>query len=166
MPPFLKLSLALLILAPLAGCVNVPANGKADAPPTPVVVRQDGWVRWVPPASRNSAIYFTIENPSLAADVLIGASSPRARVAELHRTVEVGLAKSMQRVDGVLIGEASRLELSPGGYHIMLIDLVSPLQEGERIPLSLEFKRSGKMDVSFPVMMMYGGEEQHEHHHQ
>lgn len=166
MNPFLKMSLALVLLMPLSGCVTVPANGKPDVPPPPVVVKQDGWVRWVPASSRNSAAYFTVENPTLANDVLVGASTPRARIAELHKTVAVGLAKSMQRVDAVLVAGATRLELNPGGYHIMLIDLSAPLQEGEKIPLTLEFKRSGKMEVSFPVMMMYGGEQsEHQNHH-
>lgn len=168
MKALLKLSLALALLMPLSGCVTEPLNSKPDVPPAPVVVKEDGWIRWVPASSRNSAAYFNIENPSLANDVLVGASTPRARAAEIHKTVEVGLAKSMQRVDGVLVGGATRLELNPGGYHIMLIDLNAPLQEGEKIPLTLEFKRSGKIDVSFPVMMMYGGGDQneHQHHHQ
>lgn len=167
MKAWLKLSLAITLLVPLSGCVTEPMNAKPDVPPAPVVIKQDGWVRWVPPTSRNSAAYFTIENPTLADDLLVGASTPRARVAELHKTVSVGLAKSMQRVDSVRITGATRLELSPGGYHIMLIDLTTPLQEGEQIPLTLEFKRSGKVDVKFPVMMMFGGDqgEQQHHHH-
>lgn len=166
MKAFLKMSLALALLMPLSGCVTEPLNNKPDLPPAPVVVKQEGWVRWVPPTSRNSAAYFTIENPSLANDFLVAASSPRARVAELHKTVEVGLAKSMQPVKAIPVSGATRLELSPGGYHIMLIDLTAPLQEGEKIPMTLEFKRSGKIDVSFPVMMMYGGDQnEHQHHH-
>lgn len=166
MKSLLKLTLAMALLMPLSGCVTEPLNAKPDVPPAPVVVKQDGWVRWVPPTSRNSAAYFTVENPTLADDILVGASSPRARVAELHKTVTVGLAKSMQRVDNVRITGATRLDFAPGGYHVMLIGLTSPLQEGEKIPLTLEFKRSGKIETSFPVMMMYGGNqgEQHQHH--
>lgn len=159
MKGLLKWSLALVLLVPLSGCVTEPINAKPDLPPSPVVVKEDGWVRWVPPTSRNSAAYFTVENPSLADDILVSASTPRARVAELHKIVEVGLAKSMQHVDGVVIGGATRLELNPGGYHLMLIDLTSPLQEGEKIPLTLEFKRSGKIEVNFPVLMMYSGDQ-------
>lgn len=166
MKALLKLSLAMALLMPLTGCVTEPLNARSDVPPPPVVVKPDGWVRWVPATSRNSAAYFTVENPTLTDDMLIGASTPRARVAEIHKTVSVGLAKSMQRVDRVMINGATRLELNPGGYHIMLIDLTSPLQEGESIPLTLEFKRSGKIEASFPVMMIYGGDQnEHEHHH-
>jgi copper(I)-binding protein len=72
----------------------------------------------------------------------------------------------MQPVKAIQVSGATRLELNPGGYHIMLIDLTAPLQEGEKIPMTLEFKRSGKMDVNFPVMMMYGGDQnEHQHHH-
>lgn len=167
MKALLKLSLVATLLMPLTACVTEPMNAKPNVPPAPVIIKQDGWVRWVPPSSRNSAAYFTIENPTLADDILVGASTPRARVAELHKTVSVGLAKSMQRVDSVRITGATRLDLNPGGYHLMLIDLTAPLQEGEKIPLTLEFKRSGKIETSFPVMMMYGGDQgaDHQHHH-
>ncbi|CBL44464.1 Protein of unknown function DUF461 [gamma proteobacterium HdN1] len=159
MKPLFSGFFALIVVAILTGCVTVPANRKPDLPPASVVVKTDGWVRWVPATSRNSAVYFTVENPSLADDILIGASTPRARSTELHNTLDTGFAKTMQRVDGILIGGATRFDFSPDGYHVMLMDLNTPLKEGETIPLTLEFKRSGAIQVSFPVMMIYGGDQ-------
>ncbi len=146
------LSLALLLTA----CVTEPVAKKNPGPPPDVLVK-DGWIRWMPPSANNSAAYFAIENPSLQDDVLVGASTPRARSVEIHRIVESAGLKRMQRVTSVVVEPANRFEFVPGGYHLMLIGLVSPLKEGESIPVTLEFSRSGTKQLQFPVMMLVGG---------
>jgi copper(I)-binding protein len=141
----------------LTACVTEPVIKKNPVAPAPVEVK-DGWVRWVPASSPNTAAYFAIENPSLLDDALVGASSPRARAVEVHRIVEVAGLKRMQRLTSVVVEPANRFEFAPGGFHLMLIGLDAPLQEGETIPLTLEFSRSGKVEVLFPVMTLVGGQ--------
>jgi Copper chaperone PCu(A)C len=41
--------------------------------------------------------------------------------------------------------------LSPGGYHMMLMDLKTPLKQGDKLPITLEFEKAGKVTVSFDV---------------
>jgi hypothetical protein len=43
------------------------------------------------------------------------------------------------------------VKLAPGGYHVMLMDLTSPLKQGEKLPITLEFEKAGKVTVSFDV---------------
>lgn len=50
-----------------------------------------------------------------------------------------------------LVIEPGRLPVTPGGYHVMLMDLKSPLKQGEKPPITLEFEKAGKVTVSFDV---------------
>jgi copper(I)-binding protein len=43
------------------------------------------------------------------------------------------------------------VKLAPGRYHLMLFDRKSPLKQGEKIPLTLEFEKAGKVTVSLDV---------------
>jgi len=43
------------------------------------------------------------------------------------------------------------VKLAPGGYHLMLMDLKNPLKQGDKLPLTLEFEKAGKVQVSFDV---------------
>lgn len=150
-------SMLILVTLSLSGCVTEPLVKKNPGPPPPVLVK-DGWVRAVPASSPNTAAYFAIENPSLVDDALIGATTPRARAVEIHRIVEAAGLKSMQRLGSVVVEPANRFEFSPGGFHLMIIGLDAPLKEGDVFPLTLEFSRSGKIDVVFPVMTLVGGQ--------
>jgi periplasmic copper chaperone A len=43
------------------------------------------------------------------------------------------------------------VELAPGGYHLMMFDLNSPLKQGDALPVTLEFEKAGKVKVSLDV---------------
>ena len=53
--------------------------------------------------------------------------------------------------DGLEIPAGGSAELSPGGTHLMLIDLSAPLKEGDMVPVTLDFAKAGKVDVQFMV---------------
>ena len=46
---------------------------------------------------------------------------------------------------GLAIEAGKTVKLAPGGYHLMLMDLKSPLKQGEKVPLTLEFEKAGKV---------------------
>ena len=60
-------------------------------------------------------------------------------------------------VAGVDVTPGDRLVLKPGGYHVMLIDLKRPLQAGESFPLTLDFEKSGTIEVNVVVESMSAG---------
>ena len=43
------------------------------------------------------------------------------------------------------------VKLAPGGYHLMLMDLKTPLKQGDKVPLTLEFEKAGKVTLSLDV---------------
>jgi periplasmic copper chaperone A len=64
--------------------------------------------------------------------------------------VEAGVMK-MRAIPAVEVKPGGRLELKPGGYHLMLFDLRQPLKKGDNFPLILTFAHAGTLEVSVVV---------------
>lgn len=111
----------------------------------------NAWSRATPPGAKIGAGYMTIRNDAASADRLVGASSPAAREVQPHVTVRDGDISRMREVKGYDIPAHGSFELAPGGAHLMLVDLKAPLEEGERVPLVLEFQHAGKVAVELQV---------------
>ena len=93
------------------------------------------------------AAFMVIVNNTEADDALVGASSPAAETVEIHQTTQAeDGTMAMAPVEEVPIPAGGVAELKPGGYHVMLIDLVAPLVEGEQIELTLEFANGRAAD--------------------
>ncbi|GAB6040766.1 copper chaperone PCu(A)C [Endothiovibrio diazotrophicus] len=112
---------------------------------------EDAWVRAVPPSSRMSAAYMKLENHGATADRLVGASSPIAKVTETHNVAQHDGMMQMFKVDGVEVPAGGSVELKPGSYHVMLIDLIEPPVEGREVALTLRFEHAGEMTLNVPV---------------
>jgi copper(I)-binding protein len=113
------------------------------------------WTRESPMMELAGAAFMTIVNNTDADDALVGASSPAAAAVEIHQTTEAEDGTMMMApVAEVPIPAGGMAELKPGGYHVMLIDLVQPLVVGEQIEVSLEFANSEPQTVAVPVQAM------------
>ena len=126
----------------------------------------EGWVRAVPPVSKNTAAYFTIHNGFKKDETILHLESPVAEHTELHTIiVEPNGAKRMQKVPHGAIKAGGELALKPGGYHLMLIGLKKPLKEGDKVSVDIIFQHAGKQTVTLPVKMGAPEEESSHHHH-
>lgn len=67
-------------------------------------------------------------------------------------TMAMGGEMTMREVDHVDLMAGEPLELAPGGYHIMIIDLVAPLEVGNSISITLSFETAGDIVVDVPVL--------------
>ena len=110
---------------------------------------QDPWTRATPPGSKVGAGYMAIK--SAAADRLIGASSPAAAKVEMHVTEKNGDVLRMRQVKAYDIPAGGSFKLSPGGAHLMLVDLKAPLKEGTKVPVTLRFEKGGEIKVELEV---------------
>ncbi len=120
----------------------------------PKIIVEDPWVRAVPPVSTMSAAFMKVRNAGDEDDYLIGARSEVSKITEIHTTVmEDGMMK-MRRVKEVKVPAGGLVEFKPMGKHIMLIDLKRPLKAGEKIRITLIFKKSGEITVEAPVRRM------------
>jgi len=70
--------------------------------------------------------------------------------------VKDGEVLRMREVDGYEIPARGHFELRPGGPHLMLVDLRQPLKEGEKVPVTLRFKRAGEKTVHLEVRRLAG----------
>lgn len=125
------------------------AASLATAGPSPVEVKNP----WARPGllGGNSAVYMEIHNSAAAPDRLVAAGTDVAEVVELHETRMEGGMHRMQRVAFVEVPASGKVELKPGGFHMMLIRLNTPLRVGDRFPLLLRFERAGRLTVEVEV---------------
>ncbi|MBD8735378.1 copper chaperone PCu(A)C [Sphingomonas sp. CFBP 13706] len=108
------------------------------------------WSRATSPRATVGAGFLTIRNAGAQADRLISATSPRAERVEIHTmSMDGGVMRMRQLVDGLVVPAGGDATLAPSGNHIMLIGLKSPLKAGERIPATLRFARAGTVTVQF-----------------
>lgn len=129
------------------------------------VTAGDAWVRLVPPVARNSAAYMVLDNKTADAAALVSAQSDAAEVVEVHETSMHDGVMRMQQVKSLVVESGAQVELKPGGYHIMLINLKQPLKAGSDVNISLTFDNGQVLQLSAPVKAMAGKAMDHSHHH-
>ena len=86
---------------------------------------------------------------------LVGVSSPVAGVAEVHEMKMEGDIMKMRALPSLDLPAGKAVELKPGGYHIMLMDLKQPMVKDSKVPVTLVFKDAkgveSKLQLNLPV---------------
>ena len=93
------------------------------------------WVRATVAGQSVAAAYMDITAKANAA--LVSVASPVAAKAELHSMTMDGGVMKMRPLDKLDLPAGKTVNLKPGGYHVMLIDIKRELKAGERVPLTL-----------------------------
>ena len=115
------------------------------------------WSRPTPPGIPMGVGYMAISNTGDTTVTLVGARSPRAGQVSIHESRTQDGVMRMERLPaGLEIPAGETVTLKPHSYHLMLEKLSSPLQEGEKIPLTLEFEGAGDMAVELKVESLDG----------
>jgi copper(I)-binding protein len=115
---------------------------------------KDAWVRTSVQGQKATGAFMTITAKDGAK--LVGGSSPAAGVTEIHEMKMDGDIMRMRAVAGGLDLPAGKVvELKPGGYHVMLMDLKAALPKDSTVPLTLVFKDAkgveSKVELKVPV---------------
>lgn len=95
----------------------------------------DPWVRATVPQQKATGAFMQLTAPADAR--LVGARSPAAGIVEVHEMVMEGDIMKMRAVPAVELPAGKTVELKPGGYHVMLIDLKAQVKEGDVVPLTI-----------------------------
>jgi copper(I)-binding protein len=117
---------------------------------------QDAWARASVPGQKATGAFMKI---TASADTrLVSISTTVAAVAEVHEMKVDGGVMTMRAVTGGLALPAGKpVELKPGSYHLMLMDLKQPLQKDTAIPITLVFKdaagKETRTELKVPVSM-------------
>lgn len=110
------------------------------------------WSRATPPSARVGAGYLSLRNDGAVADRLVAASSPAAARVEIHEMrMEGSVMRMREMAQGLSIPAGAKVELKPGGLHLMLMELKAPLAAGTDVPVTLVFERAGRVDVTLKV---------------
>ncbi|HEU4645271.1 MAG TPA: copper chaperone PCu(A)C [Burkholderiales bacterium] len=109
------------------------------------------WSRATPPGSNIGVGFMQLRNAGAAPERVLGASSPLAGKVEMHVTTREGDVMKMREVASFEIPAGGTFELKPGGAHLMLMGLRQPLQEGDRVPLTLTLANGATLPVELAV---------------
>ena len=101
------------------------------------------WARGTVEGQRATGAFMQLRSADGAA--LVGAQSPVAGVVEIHEMRMEGNVMRMRAVPKLELPAGRAVDLKPGGYHIMLMNLKAPLRKGEIVPIKLKFQgKDGK----------------------
>lgn len=114
---------------------------------------KDAWVRGTVAQQKATGAFMTLTHTQ--GGKLLSAASPVAGVVEVHEMKMDGNVMKMAAIPSLDLPAGKAVELKPGGYHVMLMDLKQPLKDGETVPLTLTIEgKDGKketLEVKAPI---------------
>jgi copper(I)-binding protein len=131
------------------------------------VTVSDAWVRGTVVGQMATGAFMQLKSPADVA--LVAVASPVAKIVEIHEMKMDGGVMKMAAVDRLALPAGKSIELKPGGYHVMLMDLKQPLKEGETVPVTLTFEdkagRKTTVEVKAPVKALTAAPSPSTHKH-
>ena len=141
-----RLSQAALVLSLALG-------GTAALAQAAAVKVEGAWARATVQGQKGTGAFMSLTAKD--ATQLVGISSPVAGVAEVHEMKMEGDVMKMRALPSLELPAGKKVELKPGGYHVMLMDLKAPLAKDSTIPVTLLFKDAkgveSKLELKLPV---------------
>lgn len=127
------------------------ASHEVAKPSGPITII-DAWAPATPGTLTTGAGYLTIINNQPSHDRLLSATSAWAETVTLHSSTSDGQMVGMRKLVAPAIPAKDRLKFSPGGKHLMLTGLYSPLVAGDKVPVTLQFERGGEVALELNVL--------------
>lgn len=134
---------------------------KSTEKPAPVISNTiqitDGWVR-PGKTGMTTAAFFTIENGTALNDSLLSVESDVTDDTQMHESFEMEDGMMGMRPVGLIpVGAGEKVELKPGGLHIMIIQPYKDIAEGDSVHFTLTFVELGDMEIALPVVGRQSG---------
>ena len=108
---------------------------------------ENEWARITP--SGTGSVYMEIKNNGNSHDKLLSASSDKAGMVMIHRSIREGdISKMIHIHDGITIPGNSSVSLKPGDYHLMLMNLDKNLSLGDKISIILNFEKNDSLEIN------------------
>jgi hypothetical protein len=110
------------------------------------------WARATPKGAASGAAYMTITNSGKTADKVSCVSSDASAECQIHSmTMDNGVMQMRPVEGGLEIKPGETVTLKPGGFHMMLLNLKHPLEQGNSLKATLKFDNAGSVDVDYPI---------------
>lgn len=128
-------------------------GGMAALAQTVAVKVEGAWARATVQGQKSSGAFMSLTAKD--GTQLVGISTPVAGVAEVHEMKMEGDVMKMRALPSLDLPAGKKVDLKPGGYHIMMMDLKAPLAKDSTVPLTLTFKDAkglqSKVELKVPV---------------
>ena len=113
------------------------------------------WTRATPSTAKAGGGFLTITNKGTTPDRLVAVRSAVSDKAEIHEMkMEGNVMRMRELAKGLEIPPGATVELKPGGYHIMFMELKAPMAKDAKVPVTLVFEKAGSIDVDLQVQAM------------
>ena len=140
---FIRTVAAAAVLAAVTGSAYAQAN----------ISVKDAWVRATVPQQKATGAFMQLQ--AAKDSKFVSASSPLTPTVEVHEMAMQGDVMRMRQVQSVDLPAGKTVELKPGGYHIMMMNLKAQVKEGDTVPFTLVFEgKDGKretVEIKAPV---------------
>lgn len=130
----------------------------------------DAWVRGTVAQQKSSGAFMSLTATEPLR--LVEARSPVAALVEIHEMTMTDNVMRMRAVSGVDLPAGKTVDLSPGGFHVMLMDLRQQLKEGDSVPLTLVLedrnRKQQTVEIKAAVRALTtptAGKHNHKHEH-
>ncbi|MDR3213204.1 MAG: copper chaperone PCu(A)C [Azoarcus sp.] len=133
------------------------------APAHAEVTVSDPWVRATVPQQKATGAFMKITSSVDAR--LVDVRSPIAETSEIHEMTMDGDKMKMRAVSALALPAGAPVELRPGGYHVMLLDLTVQVKEGSTVPIALTIENSRGERETLNVDAAVRPLQQKEHRH-
>ena len=123
------------------------------------------WTRATPGGAKVAGGYLKVTNNGTVTDKLVSGTTDIAGRVEFHEmAMSNGVMQMRPLNDGLELKPGQTVELKPGGYHVMFLDLKRQLKQGEAVKATLQFEKAGKVELTFNVAAVGGASAPHQHH--
>ncbi len=130
-------------------CIAFSVLGMLSLQASAQTLVEDAWVRATVPGQPSTGAFMRIT--STEGGKLLEAKSPVAKIVQIHESKMENDIMSMQPVPYVVLPAGSAVSIDPEGYHVMLIDLVGQVKEGDSVPLTLVVENAQGVKESVEV---------------
>ena len=156
-----------IALAAVAAIRPLPAAAHDTVSPDGTLKFTDMWTRATPAGAKVAGGFIKITNLGTELDRLTGGTLATAGTVQVHEmSMRDGVMKMQELPRGLEIKPGETVELKPGGYHLMFIDLKAPVKEGDKLEGTLIFERAGTVAIHYHAVAIgasNGAAEGHKH---
>ncbi len=115
---------------------------------------ENAWSRATVGAGRPGVFYVTIRNAGTTDDALVAIATPAAKMPMLHETVIADGIASMPHAMAIPVPAGETVQLAPGGYHGMLMEMTMAAKDGDSFPVTMTFQTAGTVTVTVEVVSL------------
>lgn len=150
-----------LIAATAAACGT---EAEAGATQADTVTVADPWVKAATTEEGMTAAFGTLSNASDEDVTVVSVTTDVTDIAELHEmaTDDDGQMVMREKEGGIVVPAGGSHELSPGGDHLMLLDLPAAIEPGQDVRITLTFSDDSTMSFTAPARSFAGANEDYD----